>query len=101
MLSQRATRCGSALPRITFRWRTKRCTACCSPAASVSRRSCAWPSGSRSPAHPSRCTIARARVLEGEPDHKDVYLTPEEQEKNAQFLPCCSRSKSPLLVLDL
>jgi vanillate O-demethylase ferredoxin subunit len=40
-------------------------------------------------------------VLEGEPDHKDAYLTPEEQEKNDQFLPCCSRSKSSLLVLDL
>ena len=25
----------------------------------------------------------------------------EEQERNDQFTPCCSRSKSPLLVLDL
>lgn len=43
----------------------------------------------------------RERVLEGEPDHKDTYLTPVEQSKNDQFLPCCSRSKSPVLVLDL
>ena len=47
------------------------------------------------------CGTCLTRVLEGEPDHKDAYLTPEEQEKNDQFLPCCSRSKSPLLVLDL
>ncbi|MFZ3142309.1 hypothetical protein [Polaromonas sp.] len=30
-----------------------------------------------------------------------VYLTPEEQAANDQFTPCCSRSKSPRLVLDL
>ena len=47
------------------------------------------------------CGTCLTRVLEGEPDHKDAYLTPEEQERNDQFTPCCSRSKSPLLVLDL
>jgi vanillate O-demethylase ferredoxin subunit len=47
------------------------------------------------------CGTCLTRVLEGEPDHKDMYLTPEEQAANDQFLPCCSRSKSPLLVLDL
>jgi len=30
-----------------------------------------------------------------------MYLTPEEQAANDQFLPCCSRAKSPRLVLDL
>jgi vanillate monooxygenase ferredoxin subunit len=40
-------------------------------------------------------------VLEGEPDHRDMYLTPEEQAGNEQFLPCCSRAKSACLVLDL
>jgi vanillate O-demethylase ferredoxin subunit len=40
-------------------------------------------------------------VLEGEPDHKDLYFTPEEQAKNDQFTPCCSRAKSKRLVLDL
>jgi vanillate O-demethylase ferredoxin subunit len=40
-------------------------------------------------------------VLEGEPDHKDFYLTPAEQAANDQFMPCCSRSKSPMLVLEL
>ena len=47
------------------------------------------------------CGTCLTRVLEGEPDHKDMYLTPEEQAANDQFTPCCSRSKSPMLVLDL
>jgi vanillate O-demethylase ferredoxin subunit len=47
------------------------------------------------------CGTCLTRVLEGVPDHKDLYLTPEEQAQNDQFLPCCSRSKSPMLVLDL
>ena len=47
------------------------------------------------------CGTCLTRVLEGEPDHKDMYLTPEEQAANDQFTPCCSRSKSRLLVLDL
>ncbi|MDM0117756.1 PDR/VanB family oxidoreductase [Variovorax sp. J22R133] len=47
------------------------------------------------------CGTCLTRVLEGEPDHKDLYLTPEEQAENDQFTPCCSRSKSPMLVLDL
>jgi len=47
------------------------------------------------------CGTCLTRVLEGVPDHRDMYLTPEEQAANDQFLPCCSRSKSPQLVLDL
>ena len=47
------------------------------------------------------CGTCLTRVLEGTPDHKDQYLTPEEQAANDQFLPCCSRSKTPMLVLDL
>lgn len=47
------------------------------------------------------CGTCLTRVLEGEPDHRDSYLTPEEQAANDQFTPCCSRSKSKLLVLDL
>jgi vanillate O-demethylase ferredoxin subunit len=47
------------------------------------------------------CGTCLTRVLEGEPDHKDMYLTPEEQAANDQFTPCCSRSKSTMLVLDL
>jgi vanillate monooxygenase ferredoxin subunit len=47
------------------------------------------------------CGTCLTRVLEGECDHKDLYLTPEEQTANDQFLPCCSRAKSTRLVLDL
>ena len=47
------------------------------------------------------CGTCLARVLEGEPDHRDMYLTPAEQARNDQCLPCCSRSKTPMLVLDL
>ena len=47
------------------------------------------------------CGTCITRVLEGEPDHRDLYLTPEEQAANDQFTPCCSRAKSRLLVLDL
>jgi vanillate monooxygenase ferredoxin subunit len=47
------------------------------------------------------CGTCLTRVLEGEPDHRDMYLTPEEQASNEQFLPCCSRAKSACLVLDL
>lgn len=47
------------------------------------------------------CGTCLTRVLEGTPDHKDHYLTPEEQAANNEFTPCCSRSKTPRLVLDL
>ena len=39
------------------------------------------------------CGTCLTRVLEGMPDHKDLYLTPEEQAANDQFTPCCSRAK--------
>lgn len=47
------------------------------------------------------CGTCLTRVLDGMPDHRDLYLTPEEHARNDQFLPCCSRAKSPMLVLDL
>jgi vanillate O-demethylase ferredoxin subunit len=47
------------------------------------------------------CGTCLTRVLEGVPDHRDLYLTEEEQAANDQFTPCCSRSKSPSLLLDL
>jgi vanillate O-demethylase ferredoxin subunit len=40
-------------------------------------------------------------VLEGTPDHRDQFMLPEEHEKNDAFTPCCSRSLTPCLVLDL
>jgi vanillate O-demethylase ferredoxin subunit len=47
------------------------------------------------------CGTCLTRVLEGVPDHRDLFLTEEEQAANDQFTPCCSRSRSALLVLDL
>jgi len=47
------------------------------------------------------CGTCLTRVVEGVPDHRDMYLTEEEQAANDQFTPCCSRSKTKLLVLDL
>ncbi len=47
------------------------------------------------------CGTCLTRVLEGVPDHRDMFLTEEEQACNDQFTPCCSRSRSPMLVLDI
>lgn len=47
------------------------------------------------------CGTCLTRVISGTPDHRDQYLLPEEQAAGDQFLPCCSRAKSPRLVLDL
>lgn len=47
------------------------------------------------------CGTCLTRVLDGQPDHRDFVLTSEEQARNDVMTPCCSRSKSPLLVLDL
>jgi vanillate monooxygenase ferredoxin subunit len=47
------------------------------------------------------CGTCLTRVLDGRPLHRDLYLTPEEQAANDQFLPCCSRACTPRLVLDL
>ncbi len=47
------------------------------------------------------CGTCLTRVIDGVPDHRDMYLTDEEKATNDQFLPCCSRSKSARLVLDI
>ncbi|WP_322063077.1 PDR/VanB family oxidoreductase [Paraburkholderia sp. J63] len=47
------------------------------------------------------CGTCLTRVLAGEPDHRDYVLSAEEQARNDQFLPCCSRAKGELLVLDI
>jgi vanillate O-demethylase ferredoxin subunit len=47
------------------------------------------------------CGTCLTRVLEGEPDHRDSFLTQDEQALNDQMTLCCSRAKSPRLVLDL
>ena len=47
------------------------------------------------------CGTCLTRVLGGIPDHRDMYLTPDEQAKGDQFTPCCSRAKTARLVIDL
>jgi vanillate O-demethylase ferredoxin subunit len=47
------------------------------------------------------CGTCLCDVLEGEPDHRDVYLTDDEKSANDQMLVCCSRAKSKTLVLDI
>ena len=47
------------------------------------------------------CGTCLTGVLEGEPEHNDVFQTDEEKAANDQMTLCCSRSKSELLVLDL
>jgi vanillate O-demethylase ferredoxin subunit len=47
------------------------------------------------------CGTCITRILDGEPDHRDMYFTDAERARNDQFTPCCSRSKSKVLILDL
>ncbi|MNI63072.1 Phenoxybenzoate dioxygenase subunit beta [compost metagenome] len=47
------------------------------------------------------CGTCVTRVLKGQPDHRDSYLTEQERAANDCFTPCCSRAHSQLLVLDL
>ncbi|MBF6617493.1 MAG: oxidoreductase [Candidimonas sp.] len=47
------------------------------------------------------CGTCLTSVLEGTPDHRDLVLTAEEHARNDLFAPCCSRSKTARLVLDL
>lgn len=47
------------------------------------------------------CGTCCTTVLEGCPDHRDDYLTPEEKAANKSMMVCCSGSRTPRLVLDL
>lgn len=47
------------------------------------------------------CGTCICDVIEGEIDHRDSYLSPEEREDGDQIVTCCSRAKSDLLVLDI
>lgn len=47
------------------------------------------------------CGTCITKVLAGQPDHRDLYLTDAEHAGNDCFTPCCSRSRTPRLVLDL
>jgi vanillate O-demethylase ferredoxin subunit len=47
------------------------------------------------------CGTCLTPVLAGLPEHWDSYQTPEEQAANTHMTPCCSRSLTACLVLDL
>ena len=47
------------------------------------------------------CGTCLCTVIDGEPDHRDQYLSASEKASHMQMLPCVSRSRSATLVLDL
>jgi vanillate O-demethylase ferredoxin subunit len=47
------------------------------------------------------CGTCLTKVLQGTPDHRDLYLTDDEHARNDSFMPCCSRAQTRRLVLDL
>ncbi|WAJ39154.1 PDR/VanB family oxidoreductase [Pseudomonas sp. GOM7] len=47
------------------------------------------------------CGTCLTRVVDGQPEHRDLFLSEEEKARNDQFTPCCSRSRSACLVVDL
>jgi vanillate O-demethylase ferredoxin subunit len=47
------------------------------------------------------CGTCITKVLEGAPEHRDYCLTAAEQAAGKVFTPCCSRSRTPMLVIDL
>ena len=47
------------------------------------------------------CGTCLIGVLDGVPDHRDMFLTDEEKAACSKMTPCVSRAKSPRLVLDL
>lgn len=47
------------------------------------------------------CGTCLTGVLGGEPDHRDCFLSDDEKRRGDKLLPCVSRARSGLLVLDL
>jgi ferredoxin-NADP reductase len=47
------------------------------------------------------CGVCETEVLEGIPDHRDDYLSPEARARSKRIMVCCSRSKTPELVLNI
>jgi vanillate O-demethylase ferredoxin subunit len=47
------------------------------------------------------CGTCVTHLISGAPDQRDVYLTPQEQPRSDQFMPCCSRAKDVNLALEL
>lgn len=47
------------------------------------------------------CGVCETTVIAGEVDHRDRVLSPAERAANTSIMICCSRSRSPVLELDL
>lgn len=47
------------------------------------------------------CGSCMLRVIDGEPDHRDLFLSAKERARRDRFLPCCSRARGGTLVVDL
>ena len=47
------------------------------------------------------CGVCIVPVREGTPEHRDHFLSEAERASGACVMPCVSRSRSPVLVLDL
>lgn len=47
------------------------------------------------------CGTCRVGVIDGLPDHHDLFLSDEEKATNRSVLVCCSGARSPVLTLDL
>ncbi len=47
------------------------------------------------------CGTCITNVLEGEPAHRDVFLTDEEKAEGKHIMVCCSRAKSATITLEL
>jgi vanillate O-demethylase ferredoxin subunit len=47
------------------------------------------------------CGTCITKVIAGDPDHRDRYLTPAERAKKNQFMPCVSRAMTDELLIDL
>ena len=47
------------------------------------------------------CGTCETSVIDGIPDHRDSFLSDDERAENSKIMICCSRSKSPVLTLDL
>ena len=47
------------------------------------------------------CGTCVTRVLEGTPEHRDLFLSDDERTANDRFTPCCSRAQTASLLLQL
>ena len=47
------------------------------------------------------CGTCMVPLLEGEAEHRDLYMTPQEHAAGDMITLCCSRAKSDLLVVDI